>query len=213
MKSPFPALWRSKSNLEKLQDNLKHLRKVRASFDALGPRREARLVSVLQRTILLLYDCLVLFEDMKRARDVQRQGVYARVFVVLAIDALDYLGNPLGPFGAELTQIADAAKLEKPLVASRTLLAAFRRSHEAYLREVRNTLIAHTDADGEYQMRLLGDLDIARALAAFTEFLAVLTQMHLDLGDLLDMSAQAPAGRPTIVGADGGASEAASPPS
>jgi hypothetical protein len=195
MKNPFRALWQSQSHLETLRDYLMRLRKVRASLEASGPQREARLVSVLQRVVLLLFDCLVLFEDLKDARDVERQRVYARVFAVLAVDAFDYLGNPLGPSGAELVEIADAAQLEKPLVASRTLLAAFHRKHESFLREVRNNLIAHTGADGEEQMRLLDEFDLGRAIDAFEEFLAVLTQTQLDLGDLLDMSGTAPADR------------------
>ena len=94
-------------------------------------------------------------------------------------------------------QITDAAQLEKPLVSSRSRLAEFRRKHEAFPREVRNTLIAHTGADGEQQMRLLGDLDLVRAIGVFGEFLAVLKQTQLDLGDLLETSARAPARRLT----------------
>lgn len=182
-----------RSKLRTIQDNLTKLNIARASLDLTGPARDVALVNASQLVTIFIYDCLVVFEDFKRAKDGHRQRVYGRLFSVVAVDAIKRCQNLLSPAGAELASIALANGLDKPLAQSKKELEAIERKHQTFLSGIRNTLIAHTGTDASEQLQRLGDLDMERLMNAAKDILTWIDRLQLDLLGLLRASGSAPA--------------------
>jgi len=160
------------------------LRKITAKYSSMMPDKAKhaaktigipfllQLNNLLEYINLMDYDLICLFEEMAITRSRWKKKLYARLVVnnlyECANDFAFLLGNPL----KEQLIVIHLPNLE---VARRTIhkeIVKFHKSHNAFLKRIRNSVIAHRDHNAESQIEAIKSLKTNEIYRLGTEYFA-----------------------------------------
>lgn len=122
--------------------------------------------------LLMDYDLICLFEEMAITRSRWKKKLYARLVVINLYECVNDFAFLLGKPLREQLIVTLLPNLE---VARRTIhkeIVKFNKSHNAFLKRIRNSVIAHRNHNAESQIEFINSLNTKEIYRLGTEYFA-----------------------------------------
>jgi len=149
----------------KVPSNTKH------AIETIGIPFMVSLSNLVQYVLLMSHDLICLFEEMVCTRSRWKKKLFARHVAITLYECMNDFEFLLGkPFREQLIRIRLPA-LDTARKAIHKEIIMFEKSHGAYLKKVRNSVIGHRDHNAETQIELIKSLKPSHIYRLSSKFL------------------------------------------
>lgn len=130
----------------------------------------AQLTNLLEYILLMDYDLICLFEEMVITRSRWKKKLYARLVVINLYECANDFAFLLGKTFREQLIVIHLPNLEVDRRTIHKEIVKFQKSHNAFLKRIRNSVMGHRDHNAEAQIEFIKSLKTNEIFRLGTEY-------------------------------------------